>query len=118
MDRLLLEGMVFFGRHGHKEAERELGQHFRVDVELVTDVSEAGHSDDLEHTENYPDAYRAAREIVEGEPCNLLETVAERVAERMLRFDRVDATTVRIRKRPPVEGEFESFGVEVIRVRA
>ena len=34
MDRILLEGMTFFGHHGVYPVERELGTHFTVDVEL------------------------------------------------------------------------------------
>jgi dihydroneopterin aldolase len=37
-DRILLEGMVFHGRHGTLPAERELGQPFVVDVELRLDL--------------------------------------------------------------------------------
>ena len=42
MDRLLLEGMAFFGRHGALAAERELGARFTVDVELGVDLRAAG----------------------------------------------------------------------------
>ena len=115
MDRLLLEGMVFFGRHGHKPAERELGQRFTVDVELETDLHDAGRTDALERTVNYPDAYRLVQDVVEGEPRDLLETVAEQIAQRLLELPRVERATVRVWKRPPLPGEFEAFGVEVVR---
>jgi hypothetical protein len=44
-DRIILEGMVFHGRHGVLPAERELGQPFVVDVELRLDLRPAGLSD-------------------------------------------------------------------------
>jgi dihydroneopterin aldolase len=109
--------MVFFGRHGHKPAERELGQRFTVDVELETDLSAAGASDQLADTINYPDAYRIARHVVEGEPRDLLESVAEEIAARLLELERVQSATVRVWKRPTLEGEFDAFGVEVVRQR-
>ena len=37
-DRILLEGMIFYGNHGTLPAERELGQPFVVDVELHLDL--------------------------------------------------------------------------------
>lgn len=117
MDRLLLEGMVFFGRHGRLPAERELGQRFAVDVELEADLGLAGRSDRLEDTVDYVRAYETVREVVEGEPCQLLEAVAERVAGRLLSLKGVQRARVRVRKRPPVPGEFTSFGVEVTRSR-
>ena len=83
-DRILLEGMVFHGRHGTLPAERELGQPFVVDVELRLNLRPAGLSDDLEQTVDYGEVHRRAKEIVEGPPVNLTETVAERIAAAVL----------------------------------
>ncbi len=112
-----MEGMTFFGRHGVFPAERELGARFTVDVELAGDLSTAGRSDRLADTVNYAHAYELVREVVEGEAYHLLETVAERIAERMLSLERVERATVRVYKKPPLEGEFRSFGVELVRGR-
>lgn len=79
-DRVLLEGMVFFGRHGVLPTERELGQRFVVDLEMRLDLRMAGVSDDLTETVDYSEIYRRVREIVEGEPFDLIEAVAERIA--------------------------------------
>jgi dihydroneopterin aldolase len=117
MDRLLLEGMVFFGRHGALPAERELGARFTVDVELGLDLRAAGRSDLPADTVDYSTVYEVVREVVEGEPRALLESVAERIAVRLLAFDHVERATVRVRKRPPVRGEFHAFGAEVTRTR-
>ena len=81
-DRILLEGMVIYGRHGTLPAERELGQPFVVDVELRLDLRPAGLSDDLEKTVDYGEVHRRVREIIEGPPAGLTETVAERIARR------------------------------------
>ncbi len=83
-DRILLEGMVFHGRHGTLPAERELGQHFVVDLELRLDLRPAGLSDDLTQTVDYGEVHGRAKEIVEGPPVNLSETVAERIAAAVL----------------------------------
>ncbi len=112
-----MQGMAFFGRHGVFPAERELGARFTVDVELAGDLTAAGSSDRLEDTINYVRAYELVREVIEGEPCHLLEAVADRVARRLLTLERVERATVRVHKRPPLEGEFRNFGVEVSRAR-
>src|ERR687893_734307 len=83
-DKILLECMAFHGRHGTLPAERELGQPFVVDVELHLDLRPAGLSDDLTRTVDYGEVHRRAREIVEGSPVNLTETVAERIAAAVL----------------------------------
>ncbi|HSR23323.1 MAG TPA: dihydroneopterin aldolase [Candidatus Eisenbacteria bacterium] len=117
MDRMLLEGMSFFGHHGVYPAERELGTHFTVDVELELDLGAAGRSDRLEDTLDYRNAYRLVRDVVEGEPCHLVEALAERAADRLLTLERVRRVRVRVRKRPHLQGDFRSVGVEVDRGR-
>ena len=83
-DRILLEGMVFFGYHGVLPAERELGQRFVVDVELYLDLRPAGLADDLGLTVDYGEVHRQAKQVVEGEPVDLTETVAERISASVL----------------------------------
>jgi dihydroneopterin aldolase len=56
-----------------------------VDIELRCDLRAAGKSDDLSKTVDYSQVYEQARTIVEGEPVNLTETVAERIATAVLR---------------------------------
>lgn len=98
-DRILLEGMIFFGRHGTLAAERELGQRFVVDVELRCDLRPAGTTDDLTRTVDYSEVYRLARDIVEGPPVGLTETVAERIAGATLeRYPQVEAVRVKVAK--------------------
>ena len=99
-DRILLEGMTFHGRHGTLPAERELGQPFVVDIELRLDLRPAGLSDDLEQTIDYGEVHRRAKEIVEGPAVNLIETVAERVADAILK-DHPPVETVRVKVAKP-----------------
>ena len=98
-DRILLEGMVFHGRHGTLPAERELGQPFVVDVELRLDLRAAGLADDLTRTVDYSEVHRRAKEIVEGPPVGLTETVAERLAAAVLEeHPPVEAVRVKVGK--------------------
>lgn len=82
-DRIRLEGMQFYGYHGVHPEEQKLGQRFVVDVEVELDLSAAGRSDDLEHTVNYAELYRAVQAVVEGPSKRLIEAVAEAIAERV-----------------------------------
>ncbi len=98
-DRILLEGMVFYGHHGALPAEKELGQPFVVDLELSLDLGPAGTSDDLALTVDYGDVYRRTRKIVEGEPLNLIESVAERIAAVILEnYSAVESVSVKVAK--------------------
>ncbi|HEV2952672.1 MAG TPA: dihydroneopterin aldolase [Candidatus Dormibacteraeota bacterium] len=117
MDRILLEGMAFFGRHGVFPAERELGARFVVDVEIDTDLTTAAQTDQLGDTVDYAHVHALVKQILEGPPCNLLEAVAERIAIQVLSLSGVDQVKVRIQKRPPLDGEFRAFGIEITRGR-
>ena len=98
-DRIILEGMVFYGRHGVLPAERELGQPFVVDVELWLDLRPAGLSDDLAKTVDYDEVHRVAKQVVEGEPADLTETVAERIANATLEEQAlVEVVRVKVKK--------------------
>jgi len=98
-DRILLEGMVFHGRHGTIAAERDLGQPFIVDIELRLDLRPAGRSDDLTRSVDYGEVHQRAKQIVEGPPVNLTETVAERVAAAILEeYSSVETVRVKVAK--------------------
>jgi 7,8-dihydroneopterin aldolase/epimerase/oxygenase len=98
-DRILLTDMVFHGRHGTLRAEHELGQPFVVSVDLYFDLRPAGISDDLAKTVDYSEVHRKARDIVEGPPVQLVETLAERIATATLDdHPAVDAVRVRVAK--------------------
>ena len=120
-DEVLLEGMRFYGYHGVNPEERALGQRFSVDVAIEADLSPAGMSDDLSKTVNYSKVFKRVREIVEGEPRDLLESVAEGIAAAVLDdFPPATAVTVTIRK-PGVavrEAILDAAGVRIRRRRA
>ena len=119
-DRIVLEDMVFHGRHGTLQAERELGQPFVVSIELRLDLRPAGTSDDLAKTVDYSEVHRMARDIVEGPPVQLTETLAERIAAATLEeHPAVEAVKVKVAK-PHVrlaETVLTGSAVEILRRR-
>ena len=112
--RLILSGLTAFGYHGNNPAERKLGQTFTADLEVVLDTERAAASDSIHDTVSYPRLEETARKILEGEPVNLLETVAERIAAAILKYSAVAEVTVRVSKRPPLPN-LEEFAVEITR---
>ena len=118
-DHIVLTNMRFEGRHGVPEEEREVAQPFEVDVELHLDLRPAGQSDDLAKTVDYRAVFEICGEVIEGSSCRLIETLAERIATRIL----ADAATpavaevvVRVRK-PMVAlpGDLDHAAVEIRR---
>ena len=119
-DEVFLEGLRFYDYHGVNPEERALGQRFLVDVRVETDLRSAGMSDDLAATVSYSAVYKMVRAVVEGEPRNLIETVAEEIAATVLaEFKRAQAVTVTVRKpEVPIKGAvLDAAGVRIRRTR-
>lgn len=119
-DRILLEGMIFFGFHGTRPEERTLGQRFVVDVELHCDLRAAGETDDLSRTVDYSQVHATAKAIVEGEAAGLTEAVAERIAAAVLSTQPlVQAVRVKVAKPNVRLGDtvLASSAVEIYRAR-
>ena len=104
-DRIVLEGMRFYGFHGVNPEEQALGQEYLVDLAVELDLTRPGKSDRLEDTVSYTHLYRVAQTVIEGESRNLLEAAAQTIADRVLAEFPVQAVTVAVKKpRPPVRG--------------
>lgn len=117
MDRIELRGMSFQGRHGVRPAEREQPQEFRVDLEVEADLTAAGASDRLEDTVDYTKVRAIARSIVEGEPVKLLETLATRIADEVLKLPKVMGVSVRVVKHPSSMQPIDAVAVHIKRTR-
>ena len=118
MDRIELRGMSFQGRHGVRPAEREQPQEFKVDLEVEADLSAAGASDRLADTVDYTQVRSVAKEVSEGPPKALLESLAAEIAERVLALPRVEAVSVRVVKRPASMLPIDAAAVRIERTRA
>lgn len=118
-DKLVLRGLKFHGYHGVKQEERKLGQKFLVDVDAWMDLRPAGASDCLCDTLSYTDIYRIVKEVMEGPPKNLLESVAQLIASTTLtKYPWVSAVRVQVGKpHVAVQGPVDYLGVEIIRYR-
>ena len=119
MDRITLSGIEAFGHHGVLPHERQYGQRFVVDVVLGLDLSTAGDTDDLRDTVDYGALSADVAAIVGGEPVDLIETVAERIARRCLTDARVQTVEVTVHKpAAPVPVVAAEVSVTVRRERA
>ena len=97
-DRISLSGLRVRGRHGVLEHERRDGQEFVIDLTVWVDTDKAARTDDLSDTLDYAALAHCAAKIVGGEPCNLIETVAARIAEEVMLDQRAHAVEVTVHK--------------------
>lgn len=112
MGRIAINDMRFYAHHGCFEQERAIGTHFRVDLVFDTDTSRAEVSDNISDTVSYLDVYQTVKEQM-LQPSNLLEHVARRIGEAVLRqYAAVQRLTVTVYKlNPPLGGQMESVSV-------
>lgn len=97
-DQIAVVGLRARGHHGVLAAERRDGQEFAVDLVLHLDTRAAAASDDLTDTVSYASLARDVVDVVEGEPVDLIETLAQRIADVGLADRRVEAVDVTIHK--------------------
>jgi len=117
-DEITLTGLRVFGRHGVYEDERRVGQDFVIDLSLRLDTRPAAASDDVADTVHYGELAQHVAQIVGGEPVDLLETLADRIARHVLADDRVDVVRVTVHKPDaPIPLTFADVAVTIERAQ-
>ena len=118
-DRITLTGLRVHGWHGVHDFERRDGQEFVVDATVWLDLGPAAATDDLSATLDYGALARRAAQIVGGQPCDLIETVAGRIATEILTDQRVEAVEVTVHKpHAPLSQPFTDVSVTLVRRRS
>ncbi|GAB2471150.1 dihydroneopterin aldolase [Jatrophihabitans fulvus] len=118
-DAISLRGLTVRGFHGVFDHERRDGQDFVLDVVLFVPTAAAARSDDLADTVDYGALAQGLAAVVEGEPVNLLETLADRLVAVCLADERVEAATVTVHKpQAPIPLTFADVSVTVHRERS
>lgn len=114
IDAINITGLAATGFHGVFPEERRDGQRFVVDVELRFPLNT--NSDTLSDTVNYAAVADAVVAQVEGEPCQLIETLAGRIADSCLAFPHVQQARVTVHKpEAPVPHAFSDLSVTIVR---
>lgn len=118
MDRIAIRGLRVFAHHGVLDSERTGGQNFLIDVTVHLDTREAAASDDLTRTLDYGDLALAVHQRVSEERWNLIERVAQRVAELALENPAAERVEVTVRKpEAPIPLQFDEVSVSITRSR-
>ena len=118
VDELTVSGIECLGHHGVFEFERTEGQLFVVDLTLGLDTGSAAASDDLRDTVDYGSLVARVKAAVETDPVDLIETLAQRVADVCLSDDRVGYAKVTVHKpTAPIEATFSDVALTITRKR-
>jgi 7,8-dihydroneopterin aldolase/epimerase/oxygenase len=116
--KISLEGLEFHAFHGVYPHERESGNWFEVDIAVGTNILEGAIADNLEKTVNYEILYQFVKEEM-GKPSKLLETVAEKIVERvLLELPAVEEVELKIAKiNPPIGGKCKKASLWLVKRR-
>ena len=90
-DRIAIRGLTAYAHHGVYAFERRQGQTFRCDAVLEVDTAPAAQSDDLQRTVDYAELAQRLYTALSTEPVDLLETLAQRLADVCLAYQLVAA---------------------------
>ena len=115
--RIFVRGLELIGSIGIYEHEKRYEQRIVVSVDLAVDDHYDGHSDRIGDIYDYDEAIGAVKSIVAAGHVNLLETLAERIAEACLANQDVISITVRIEK-PDILPDCRAVGIEITRRRS
>jgi dihydroneopterin aldolase len=117
-DRIRLAGVRGRGFHGVFDHERRDGQEFVIDLVLDLDTRPAARSDDLQDTVDYGTLVEQVRSAVASDPVDLIETLAQRIADICLRNAQVAGVEVTVHKpHAPIQATFSDVALTINRSR-
>ncbi len=114
-----IEGLALHARHGALQAERDLGQHFFLDLEIIAEIGAATKTDQLEDTLHYGQVIKAASAAFTAKPFHLIEAAAGAVGDALLaQFAKIESVRVTVHKpNAPVAALIDDLAVTVERHR-
>lgn len=117
MTKILISNVMFYGFHGVYEYEREQGQKFFYDVEMISESTAAADSDNIEDAVDYVAVYQMVKDLAENKRFCLLEGLAAHIGDEIMAvYDVVTEVTVNIRKPSvPIAGPIDYVQVSVTR---
>lgn len=113
MDRVFIENYTLIAKHGYYKEEHSKPQRFVVSVYADVNKNASGESDALADTFNYEVIRKVVSEVIMGGHHDLLESLAEDIAKRILNNNLVTKVEVKITK-PDIWGDCQP-GVQIVR---
>lgn len=116
-DQISIIGIKGFGHHGVLESERNNGQEFIVDLNLELNLQQL--KDDLDNTVDYSKLVELVSFEISNNPVNLIETLADRIAVKVLSYDqKIELVSVTVHKpSAPVDSKVTDISVTVSKVK-
>jgi dihydroneopterin aldolase len=118
-DRILISSIDCVAGIGVTPEERTIRQWLSIDVEIFTDSSIAAKTDSLKDAIDYARVAAVVAEVCREKDYHLIETVAEKIAERILTGFPTPKVRILVRKISPVaEPRVNYVSIEIVRGKA
>jgi len=117
MDKVFIKGLHIQTTIGFFQWEKEIKQTLVIDVAMGWNTAKAAENDELAKTLDYADISTAIETFANANPVDLLETLAERMAEFLMSTYHIPWLTLSIGK-PGAVHNADTVGVEIERGRA
>lgn len=119
MDRIIIQDLTVYARHGVYAEENILGQQFLVSVTIETDLSRAGQSDDLKDSIDYGKICHFVTQYMQQHTFRLIESVAEHLSQELLiQYKQIKKIKVKVKKPwAPIGLPIKNVSVEIERER-
>lgn len=99
MDKICIEDLEIYARHGVYPEENKLGQKFLICAQLFVDARKAARQDDLQLSVNYGEVCYYLKELMEQHTFRLIETAADFLAQEiLLKFPLVQRVVLELKK--------------------
>lgn len=114
MDRVFIKQLQVDTVIGVYDWEKTIRQRLVLDLELATDISQAAATDNIRYAVDYAVVTEKVRHLISTEPIQLIETVAERVAQLLLREFATSEVQVTVMK-PDAIAKADAVGISITR---
>lgn len=119
MDKIIVRDLELFCYHGVNPEEKADGQIFVFDIEAYADLSKPCATDNVDDTVSYAKIIKTTRRVAQSEKNDLIERVAQRVADALFEeFSMIQALKITLKKpQAPIKADFAYVAVEIERER-
>ena len=120
MDSIIIKNLKIYAYHGVNDEEKIDGQNFFMDTVLFIDKRDAFKKDDINKTFSYSSAAKVIKKIVTEKKYDLIETVAEKIAEALFKtFVDLEKAEITVKKsEAPMKADFEYVAVKITREKS
>lgn len=119
MDKIIVKSLKLFCYHGVNPEEKEDGQNFIFDIEAGVDLTTPCMTDNVDDTVSYAKIIKTVRRVAQSEKNDLLERVAQRIADELFsEFCKINSLVITVKKpEAPIKADFDYVAVTIERSR-